>query len=522
MGAITTVNAKDLRIPSSNLTSSFAGRIPGMISYQLSGEPGADNAQFFVRGVTTFGYQASPLILIDGFESTTDNLARLQPDDIASFSIMKDAVATVLYGARGANGIVIVETKSGREGELRVSARVDVNVTSPVKTIKMLDGVQYMKLYNEARLTRDPILGPFYSEQKIQSTASGENPMVYPNLDWQKELFNPYTTNMKANVNFEGGGKVATYYVSAGVDRESGLLKVDNRNNFNNNIKINRSFIRSNVIFKLTPTTKLDTRISGRFENYNGPYRSASDIFRMVMQSNPVDFPVVYEADSANQFTENILFGSTFVNGGLKVNPYAEMIRGYEKRNESNIIAQATLMQDLDFLLKGLKFQGKASIQTWGQYAGLRYYSPAFYELESYDQVTRKHTLFPLNPTNTNLFLGDVIPGRDANGLTYFEARFNWDKIIDRHNISLMTVGMMQEELLTGGSSTSIYETLPQRNMGNSGRATYSYDRRYAMEFAYAYNGSEKFTGDKQYGFFPSLGVAGQSQMNLFGSHCKM
>ncbi|GAB3026974.1 TonB-dependent receptor [Niabella terrae] len=506
VGAITSVNAKDLRIPSSNLTASFAGRIPGMISYQLSGEPGADNAQFFVRGVTTFGYQASPLILIDGFESTTDNLARLQPDDIESFSIMKDAVATVLYGARGANGIIIVNTKSGRDGPLGVSARVDVNVTSPVRRIEMLDGVTYMKLYNEARLTRDPILGPYYSEQKIQSTASGENPMVFPNVDWYDQLFNPSVTNAKANINFTGGGKVATYYVSAGIDRESGLLKVDQRSNFNNNIKINRSFIRSNVIFKLTPTTKLDTRISGRFENYNGPYRSASDVFRMVMQSNPVDFPAVYEPDSANLYTENILFGSSFVNGNIKVNPYAEMIRGYEKRNESTIIAQATLMQDLDFILKGLKVQGKASIQTWGKYAGLRYYSPSFYDLESYDQVTQEHTLFPLNPTNTNLFLGDVIPGRDANGLTYFEMRFNWDKIIDRHNISLMTVGMMQEELLTGGNNTSIYETLPQRNMGNSGRATYSYDRRYAVEFAYAYNGSEKFTGSKQYGFFPSVG----------------
>ncbi|WP_346237215.1 TonB-dependent receptor [Niabella insulamsoli] len=521
VGAITTVNAKDLRIPSSNLTSSFAGRIPGMISYQLSGEPGADNAQFFVRGVTTFGYQASPLILIDGFESTTDNLARLQPDDIESFSIMKDAVATVLYGARGANGIIIVNTKSGKDGPLGVSARVDVNVTAPVRTIEMLDGVQYMRLYNEARLTRDPILGPYYSEQKIQSTSSGENDMIYPNIDWHKELFNPYTTNMKANINLSGGGKIATYYVSAGMDRESGLLKVDNRNNFNNNIKIARSFIRSNVIFKLTPTTTLDTRISGRFENYNGPYRSATDIFRMVMQSNPVDFPAVYEPDSANLYTENILFGSAFVNGSLKLNPYAEMVRGYEKRNESTIIAQATLMQDLDFLLKGLKVQGKASIQTWSRYSGLRYYSPSFYDLESYDQVTQQHTLFPLNPTNTQLFLGNVIPGRDANGLTYFEARFNWDKIIDRHNISLMTVGMMQEELLTGGNNTSIYETLPQRNMGNSGRATYSYDRRYAVEFAYAYNGSEKFTGDKQYGFFPSVGGSWTVSNEMFWESMK-
>src|SRR5690606_27989666 len=255
VGAITTVNTKDLQIPSSNLTTAFAGRIPGIISFSPSGEPGADNAQFFVRGVTTFGYQSSPLILIDGFEATTDNLARLQPDDIESFSILKDASATVLYGARGANGIIMVTTKSGREGPVSMNARVDVNTAMPTKMIDMIDGVNYMRLYNQAQLTRQPILGSYYSEQKIQSTFNGEDPMIYPNIDWYNTLFNKSTTNTKANVNLSGGGQVATYYVSTGFDKETGLLKVDNRNNFNNNIDINRLFIRSNVIFKLTKTT---------------------------------------------------------------------------------------------------------------------------------------------------------------------------------------------------------------------------------------------------------------------------
>ena len=507
VGAVSSVNVKDLRVPASNLTSAFAGRIPGVISYQLSGEPGADNAQFFVRGVTTFGYQASPLILIDGFESTTDNLARLQPDDIESFSIMKDALTTVLYGARGANGIIIVNTKSGKEGPVGLNARIDVNVSTPTRTIKMLDGVQYMRLYNEARISRNPQLGAYYSEQKIQSTASGENPMIFPNVDWYNTLFNKSTTNMKANMNISGGGQVATYYVSFGADRESGLLKVDNRNNFNNNIKINRYFIRSNVVFKLTKSTQLDTRIQGRFEGYNGPFVSASNIFRMVMNSNPVDFPAVYEPDSANQFTEHVLFGNAFVTGNLKANPYAQMIRGYEDRNESNITAQATLMQDLDAILRGLKFQGRVSATTWSKYAALRTYSPFYYDLESYNQVTREYTLFPLNPTSGQAFLGPVNPVRDADGRYYFEARFNWDRIFGKHAISAMTVGTMEERLLTAGNSTDIYETLPERTMGNSGRVNYTFDNKYYMEFAYAYNGSEKFTGDKQFGFFPSIGA---------------
>ena len=508
VGAITTVKAADLRVPASNLTSSFAGRIPGVISYQTSGEPGADNAQFFIRGVTTFGYQTSPLILIDGFESTTDNLARLQPDDIESFSILKDASATVLYGARGANGIIMVTTKAGHEGPVRLNARVDVNTASPTKIIDMVGGVEYMQLYNQARITRDPVLGAYYPEQKIQSTRDGLDPMIYPNLNWYNTLFKTSTTNTKANVNLSGGGQVATYYVSTGFDKETGLLNVDNRNNFNNNIDINRLFIRSNVIFKLTKTTTLDTRLQGRFERYTGPYQSASNIFRMIMNSNPVDFPAVYEPDPANLFTEHILFGNTFVTGSLKNNPYAEMVRGYEDRNESSIVAQATLSQDLDFITEGLKIQGKASVSTWSKYSSTRSYNPFYYDLDSYNQITGEYALYPLNPTSGQAYLGDVAPGRDANAHYYFEARMNWNRTFGDHNIGAMTVGMMEEKLLTAGNSNSIYETLPERNMGNSGRLTYDYDNRYFAEMAYGFNGSEKFTGVKRYGFFPSFGVS--------------
>lgn len=506
VGAITTVNTKDLLVPSSNLTSAFAGRIPGMIAFSPSGEPGADNAEFFIRGVTTFGYQSSPLILVDGFESTADNLARLQPDDIESFSVLKDASATVLYGARGANGIIMVTTKAGREGPVKLSARVDYHVASPVQNIDMVDGVTYMRLYNEARVTRDPLLGTYYPEQKIQSTIRGEDPMQYPNVDWHSTLFRNSITNQKANLNISGGGQVATYYVAFGADKESGLLNVDNKNNFNNNIDIGRYNVRSNVLFKLTPTTTLDTRIQARYEKYNGPYHSATSIFNMVMNINPVDFPAYYLPDEANRYTENILFGNKQTESGLMPNPYAEMVRGYEDRNENNVIAQATLSQDLGFFTKGLKFQGKVSATTWSRYAGRRSYNPYYYDVENFNQVTGDYKLLLLNPTSGKPYLGDVVPSRNSNGHFYFEARLNWDRVFGNHTVSAMTVGMMEEKLLTAGNSRSIYETLPERNMGNSGRFSYSYNDRYFAEFAYGFNGSEKFTGNKRYGFFPSLG----------------
>jgi TonB-linked SusC/RagA family outer membrane protein len=512
IASITTVNAKDLVIPSSNLTAAFAGRIPGLISYQTSGEPGADNAEFFIRGVTTFGYKQDPLILIDGFEATTDDLARLQPDDIENFSILKDASATVLYGARGANGIIMINTKSGTEGALKISARVDVNISTPTAMLDLLDGVTYMKMYNEARISRDkdrehtfldtPI-GTWYSEQKIQATARGDNPMVYPNIDWYDMLFKKSTVNKKLNLNLSGGGRVATFYVSGGADHETGLLKVDKLNNFNNNISIVRFNIRSNVIFKLTSTTTLDTRITGRFQTYNGPYNSASNIFRMVMTGNPVDFPAIWDPDEKRKNSRYTLFGNTVPQ---KVNPYAEMVRGYDQRHENNISAQATLMQDLDFITKGLKFQVKASVSTWSYSSGLRYYNPLYYALEQYNDVTGVYTLYNINP-GTVPTLSDVVGSRDGNTHYYFEGRFNWDRQFGKHSLGIMTVFIAEEKVLTNGTGGSIYYTLPERNLGNSGRVSYDYDGRYFAEFAYGYNGSEKFTGNKRFGFFPSFGA---------------
>jgi TonB-linked SusC/RagA family outer membrane protein len=512
IASIETVNTKDLKISSSNLTTAFAGKIPGIISYQASGEPGKDNAQFFVRGVTTFGYKADPLILIDGFEATTNDLARLQPDDIESFSILKDASATVLYGARGANGIIAVSTKKGVEGPVKVSVRLDANVAAPTTMLELLDGVEYMQLYNQARVSRDrdrahtlgekPI-GAWYGEEKIQATMRGENPMIYPNINWYDQLFKQYTINTKANINLQGGGKVATYYVAGGYDHETGILKIDKLNNYNNNIDINRFNIRSNVIFKLSATTTLDTRVQGRFERYNGPYTTAGDIFNQVMDANPVDFPAMWIPDEKYKNFRFPLFGNI---ESMKWNPYAEMVRGYEERNENTITAQATLMQDLDMLLKGLKVQLKASINTWSYHSGKRTAQPLFFALEQYDAPSDTYTLYRLNPDASG-YLGDVEGSRDGNTHSYFEGRVNWNGQYGPHNVGIMTVGIAEEFILSNGKSGTIYETLPERNLGNSGRLTYDYDNRYFFEFTYGYNGSEKFTGKKRFGFFPSYGI---------------
>ena len=506
VSSITTVKPAELRVSAHNLTSSFAGRIPGMISYQTSGEPGEDLAQFFVRGVTTFGYSKSPLILIDGFESSSYELARLQVDDIESFSILKDASASALYGARGANGVLLIATKTGKPGRISINARIDTHIATPTKMIEMVDGIEYMNLYNEGVTTRSPLDGKYYSEQVIQSTINNENPMIFPNVDWYKELFNQTTVNKRATINLSGGGNVARFYVSTGFENENGLLKKDRYNKFNSNISINRVHMRSNVVFDITKTTTLDTRIQAEIENYNGPYNSASEIFGKVMNVNPVDFPAFYEPDEAHRFVNHTLFGSTLVGETIKENPYAEMVRGYRSRNVGIVTMMATIRQDFDFLVKGLKFEGKGSVKTDGTSDQSRSFNPFYYAVEQYNQVTQEYKLFGLNRLDGDTNMGDIDATNSRGSSYYFEGRLNWNRYFGVHNAGAMVVGTLQERsnLVAG----TVFEALPAKNAGVSGRATYDYDSRYFGEFNFGYNGSEKFTGKKRFGFFPSIGAA--------------
>src|SRR5690606_29712195 len=253
VGAVTTIKPSDLRIPSSNLTTALAGQAAGIIAYQRSGEPGQDNADFFIRGVTSFGTgKVDPLLLIDGVELGVTELARLRPDDIESFSIMKDATSTALYGARGANGVIFVTTKQGKEGRAQISFRAESSLSMPTSNVELANPVTFMRLYNDALTARDPFAAPLYDREKIDATADGVNPIIFPATDWRKALFKDQTFNHRYNLNVSGGGKVARYYVAGSFAQDNGTLKVDRVNNFNNNIDLKSYTLRANVNINLT------------------------------------------------------------------------------------------------------------------------------------------------------------------------------------------------------------------------------------------------------------------------------
>ena len=309
IAAVTSVDPIELKTTSSNLTTALAGRVAGVISYQRSGEPGRDNAEFFIRGVSTFGYARSPLILIDGIETTSNDLARLQPDDIASFSIMKDATATSLYGARGANGVILVTTKVGKEGIVKVNIRYEKSYSTPTRSLDIADPITYMRLHNEALVTRNALGGRIYSLEKILiSKDPNRNKMAYPTVNWFDELLEDYTLNSRFNFNVSGGGKIARYYLASTVNTDNGNLKVDPRNNFNNNINFKRISLRSNIDVNLTPTTEVALKFNGNFDDYVEPIDGGEAIYQKAMKANPVLYPKFYEPDAQFQNPSHVLF----------------------------------------------------------------------------------------------------------------------------------------------------------------------------------------------------------------------
>jgi TonB-linked SusC/RagA family outer membrane protein len=504
VGSVTSINTKDLKVPSSNLTTALAGRAAGIIAYQRSGEPGQDNADFFVRGITTFGSNTSPLILIDGMELTSTDLARLQPDDIASFSILKDATATAVYGARGANGIILVTTKQGAVGKAKLALRLENSVSSATKDLELADPITYMQLSNEAILTRDPKGTLLYPEEKIANTIAGKNPLVYPANDWKKMMFRDNAITQRANLSISGGGGVAKYFVSGAYNKDNGMLNVDNRNNYNNNIDLKSYTLRSNVTIDVTKSTEMIVRLSGNFDDYTGPIDGGSAMYGKVMRSNPTLFPAYFPVDEQHKFVKHIMYGN--FGDGNYLNPYADMTKGYKDYSRSLMLAQLEIKQDLSALTSGLSFRTMLNTNRTSYFDVTRSYNPYLYTLGGYDQLNDRYIISNLNEDTATEYLGYSEGKKEVETSFYLESMFNYNRSFHKHNLNgLLVYRMMEKREANAGD---LQESLPSRNLGLSGRATYAYDNRYFVEFNFGYNGSERFDESKRFGFFPAGGVA--------------
>ncbi len=505
LSSITTVKPDELKAPTSNLTTALAGRVAGLISYQQSGEPGQDNAQFFIRGITTFGAKAKadPLILIDGIELSADDLARLNTDDIASFSIMKDATATALYGARGANGVILVTTKEGREGKAQVSVRFENSFSAPTRKVELADPITYMKLHNESVSTRNPLGILPYTTEKITMTERGLYPNLYPATDWYDYLFNDVTINQRVNMSVSGGGQVARYYIAASFAKDNGNLKMDKRNNFNSNIDLKKYSVRSSININITKTTEAVIRVNGTFDDYTGPLQGGSGLYNLVMQSNPVLFKPYYEPDEATRYNKHILFGN--YGEANYINPYAEMLKGYKDWSKNLMLAQFELNQDFNFVTKGLTGRVMFNTTRYSEYDVSRYYDPYYYNIKPFDVPSDSYELSQLHKGEE--FISYAEGGKWITSTLHMEAALDYNRTFgEKHNTSGLLVFLMDQRSTANGGS--LQASLPARNLGLSGRFAYNYDNRYFLEFNFGYNGSERFAKNNRFGFFPAIGGA--------------
>jgi TonB-linked SusC/RagA family outer membrane protein len=379
-----------------------------------------------------------------------------------------------------------------------------------------------MNLYNEAVITRDPLLPRPFSPNKIINTQStlegapGSNPYVYPAVNWLDLLFKKRTSTQRTNISVSGGGGVARYYVAATYNVDNGILKEDTRNNANNNIKFRNYQLRSNINIDLTKTTEFIVRLSGNFNEYNGPLSAdgsfSTDLYNYAVHTSPVLFPAYFPPDDANINTKHILFGNIGSSNNIQYNnPYAALLRGQKNSSESRMSAQLEIHQDFNFITKGLTFRGIFNTNRYSYFDSQMAYSPFYYNIGTYDKTTDKYTLTWLNPNATGNNVAreylTYTPGNTyLNTFIYFQGALDYSRFFGKHGISSSFIGTRQQT--TYANASNLLNALPYRNLGLAGRATYSFDNRYFLEFNFGYNGTERFSADKRFGFFPTIGAS--------------
>ena len=482
VGAISSVSLDDLKAPVAKLSGNIAGQLAGVVSVQRSGEPGAGST-FWIRGISTFGESKTPLILVDGIERDMD---LVNVDDIKEMSILKDASATAIYGVRGANGVVMITTRSGENGKPKVSLSMEAGLVSPTKTPQMLDGVQFAEMWNEATGSMH------YSPETIEKFRSGEDTDLYPNVDWLNTLYKDQTWNEKINVSVSGGGDIAKYYISGAFYNEAGLFAVDNMKNYDTSLYYRRYNFRSNVDVQVFKYTKLNINLATSFERKNEPGGDASSIWSYTLNTTPIAYPLFY--------SDGTLSGPADNDGA---NPYVLLTqKGYREKFWNTATSTINLQQDFsNWITKGLTANLKFAFDAMNYQHVARIKTPQQWIASGRDE-------------EGNLIKTETVVGEESLSLSkssnsrrtsYLEASINYARTFGRHSVGALFLYQHSQKNYINTSETDPDKFLPYRNQGIAGRVTYDYDNRYFIEANFGYNGSENFSPGNRFGFFPSV-----------------
>lgn len=492
-GSVTSVKMSTLRTPVPTLTNALAGKVAGIISMQSSGEPGYDQSNFTIRGIGTFTGNNSPLIIIDGVQRDDANSTyagaynNIDPEDIHSISLLKDASATAVYGAKGANGVLIITTKKGSVGKPKISIKAETGMSGLTRIPEMVDGVTYMKLYNEAKTNMGE--AAVYSDERIRKTASGLDLYLYPNVNWIKLIYKDWAQMYNANVNVTGGAEAVRYYVSMSFYNQKGSYKVSNIDGYNPNINFKRYDFRSNVDVDLSKTTELSVNLAAMLVNSRYPGVSASSIWYSAYATNPISFPSRYPDGK---------WAGPLNNGGT--NPLNQVQNsGYTTEFRPTMQSILTLKQKLDVVTKGLSASGRFSFDSYGQNGNSRTGANDLWYAGSRDG-------------NGNLVYTQTRYGAESLGYSqyssaertmYLEANFNYNRTFGQHTLGGLLLYNMRNRIQS--TAGTVIGSIPYRNQGLAGRIMYSYNDKYLAELNAGYTGSENFASGNRFGFFPSI-----------------
>ena len=492
-GAITTVNMDDLKSnPSTSISNALAGNVAGVMAWTTSGQPGKNISEFWIRGISTFGAGTSAYVLVDGFER---DLNDLNIEDIEDISVLKDASATAIYGSKGANGVVLVTTKRGKDAKITFNVKAETTYNTRTMTPTFVDGSAYANLLNEARITRNQ--EPLYQPEELEILRLGLDPDLYPNVDWMDMLLKDGAMSHRVNLNLNGGGSITRYFVSGSYVEEQGMYHTDKtlREDYDTNANYKRFNYRMNADVDLTKTTLLKMGVSGSLSKRNSPGLGDADVWGELFGYNAIRTPVYY----SNGYVPA-------VGTGNKTNPWVAATQtGFNENWVNKIQTNISLEQNLGFITKGLKFTGRFG-----------------YDVNNNNNIQRRkwpEQYFAERARDAN---GNLVFTRIANESImtqsssssgdrreFLDLMLNYNrKVFGEHNIGA-TIKYTQDAFVkTQGLGTDLKNGISKRNQGLAGQVTYNWFYRYFLNVNFGYTGSENFASGHQYGFFPAYSFA--------------
>ena len=490
-GAVTQISMDDIASTStSNLTNMLAGNVPGVMAMQSSGQPGKNTSEFWVRGISTFGAGSSALVLVDGFPR---DLNEISIEDIESFTVLKDASTTAIYGSKGANGVILITTKKGKAGKVNVDAKFEAAYNTRTMTPEFADGYSYASMMNEALITRNQ--EPEYSPEELEILKLGLDPDLYPNVDWQDLLLRNGAMTYRGSLNLSGGGNTARYFISGSYLNEQGMYKVDEniKKDYDTNANSQLYNYRMNVDVDITKTTLVKVGVSGSLRKMNEPGR-AVNVWEALMRQNPIEIPAMY---SDGRFPTRGVDADT--------NPWVLTTQtGYNETWNNKIQTNITLEQKLDFITKGLSFVGRFGYDTNNGSNIRRMKMPELYKANK-QRNEAGELVFNRIAAEQKM---SQESGSSGSRYEYLEAELHYNRGFKDHNIGATLKYNQNSSISTVGIGGDIINGIARRNQGLAGRVSYNWKNRYFADFNFGYNGSENFAKGHQFGFFPAMSAA--------------